>query len=374
MTLDRRRTHTQTTTELAARESCCCRLDPERKTSLGRDWHPSCLKCTECGRVLSPGQHAEHKGKPYCHTPCYKALFGPALLGYGSNIASPANFAKKDGPAQYGHDYEDDVYKREIYSNTKISAIRRQKQRQSAPKSILNHDFSVPNSVSSTASNSLPAAANRHASADVASQSPSSASHSGHRAGLSPKLRDIVDKVQAFNSHYEGKVHHQMTVEQLPNGEVLVQGPLRIYWGLSRPIQLRQCDDIPNPPIAKWRHSLCGNIENTPQQKTSLQDIPESPKHLLSPNRQRRGIDDSVIMSPSSTDDVVMRRRPIRKFNTVAYRSDAPTKWKRASINGHIFNYDTSVFTPVLGSSTSVIADSSMPVPVVIETLLEKFK
>nr|KAG5709860.1 hypothetical protein BaRGS_032684 [Batillaria attramentaria] len=87
--------------------------------------------------------------------------------------------------------------------------------------------------------------------------------------------RDIVDKVQAFNSHYEGKVHHQMTVEQLPNGEVLVQGPLRIYWGLSRPIQLRQCDDIPNPPIAKWRHSLCGNIENTPQQKTSLQDIPE---------------------------------------------------------------------------------------------------
>ena len=31
----------------------------ERKTSLGREWHPSCLKCKQCGKVLSPGQHAE---------------------------------------------------------------------------------------------------------------------------------------------------------------------------------------------------------------------------------------------------------------------------------------------------------------------------
>ncbi|GFO18597.1 cysteine-rich protein 2 [Plakobranchus ocellatus] len=67
----------------------------ERKTSLGREWHPSCLKCTECGKVLSPGQHAEHKGMPYCHHPCYRALFGPSLLGYGSNISSPANFGPR---------------------------------------------------------------------------------------------------------------------------------------------------------------------------------------------------------------------------------------------------------------------------------------
>ena len=36
--------------------------------------------------------------------------------------------------------------------------------------------------------------------------------------------------------------------------------------------------------------------------------------------------------------------------------------------------FQTSVFIPVLGSSTSVIADSTMTAPVVIETLLEKFK
>ena len=27
--------------------------------------------------------------------------------------------------------------------------------------------------------------------------------------------RDILEKVESFNSHYEGKVHHQMTVEQV---------------------------------------------------------------------------------------------------------------------------------------------------------------
>ena len=36
----------------------------------------------------------QRKGIPYCHNPCYKALFGPQILGYGSNISSPANFRK----------------------------------------------------------------------------------------------------------------------------------------------------------------------------------------------------------------------------------------------------------------------------------------
>lgn len=26
---------------------------------MGYDWHPDCLKCEECGKVLKPGQHAE---------------------------------------------------------------------------------------------------------------------------------------------------------------------------------------------------------------------------------------------------------------------------------------------------------------------------
>ena len=52
-------------------------ITAERKTSLGKDWHGACLRCEKCNKTLTPGSHAEHNGKPYCHQPCYSALFGP---------------------------------------------------------------------------------------------------------------------------------------------------------------------------------------------------------------------------------------------------------------------------------------------------------
>ncbi|XP_078253060.1 cysteine-rich protein 1 isoform X1 [Rhinoraja longicauda] len=48
----------------------------ERKRSLGKDYHPLCLKCYRCKRQLSPGQHAEDNEKPYCNH-CYLQHFGP---------------------------------------------------------------------------------------------------------------------------------------------------------------------------------------------------------------------------------------------------------------------------------------------------------
>ncbi|TWW58542.1 Cysteine-rich protein 2, partial [Takifugu flavidus] len=47
----------------------------ERKRSLGRDYHPLCLKCQKCSRQLTAGQHAEHDEKPYC-SHCYLMRFG----------------------------------------------------------------------------------------------------------------------------------------------------------------------------------------------------------------------------------------------------------------------------------------------------------
>jgi len=60
----------------------------ERKTSLGRDWHPTCLTCCECGKILHPGQHAEHFQKPYCHVPCYSLLFGPTTYRHGVGVTT----------------------------------------------------------------------------------------------------------------------------------------------------------------------------------------------------------------------------------------------------------------------------------------------
>lgn len=42
----------------------------EKKRSLGRDYHPLCLKCQECKRQLNPGQHAEvQRGTAPSRTP-----------------------------------------------------------------------------------------------------------------------------------------------------------------------------------------------------------------------------------------------------------------------------------------------------------------
>ncbi|CAH3133340.1 unnamed protein product [Porites lobata] len=55
----------------------------EKKESLGNWYHPLCLKCRKCGRQLAVGNHAERKGEPYCHNPCYASEFGPRGFGHG---------------------------------------------------------------------------------------------------------------------------------------------------------------------------------------------------------------------------------------------------------------------------------------------------
>lgn len=49
----------QVTDKCAASFLCAA----ERKSSLGRDYHPLCLKCQKCSRQLTAGHHAEVKKK-----------------------------------------------------------------------------------------------------------------------------------------------------------------------------------------------------------------------------------------------------------------------------------------------------------------------
>ena len=39
----------------------------------------------------------QHKGIPYCHIPCYTALFGPAMYGHGSPIEAHTSFGGAHG-------------------------------------------------------------------------------------------------------------------------------------------------------------------------------------------------------------------------------------------------------------------------------------
>lgn len=46
--------------------------------------------------MLSPGGHAEHRARPFCHVPCYAALFGPKLFGHGSTTESHRSFGRRE--------------------------------------------------------------------------------------------------------------------------------------------------------------------------------------------------------------------------------------------------------------------------------------
>lgn len=148
----------------------------ERKQSLGYDWHPECLRCEECGKRLNPGQHAEHKGIPYCHVPCYGALFGPQLFGHGTKVESHKSFGAKG----------------------------------STPKTA--------------------------------------------NGGQMPFPRDHIEsKIKEFNQYFDNKSHEIRSREV--NGRIVLEGALRVYWGVQNMIHLKEDDDQRTVVTVRKRNS-----------------------------------------------------------------------------------------------------------------------
>ena len=55
----------------------------ERRQSMGNVFHPDCLKCQECGKILKPGQHAEVHFKFY-------AMASQKIVNFLTNDATEA--------------------------------------------------------------------------------------------------------------------------------------------------------------------------------------------------------------------------------------------------------------------------------------------
>ncbi|KAF7994538.1 hypothetical protein HCN44_004010 [Aphidius gifuensis] len=158
----------------------------ERKQSLGYDWHPECLRCEECGKRLNPGQHAEHKGVPYCHVPCYGALFGPQLFGHGTRVESHTSFGKKE-------------------------------LRSALPRSHLE------------------------------------------------------TKLKVFNQYYDGKSGGIRSREV--NGRLILEGALRIYWGVRGVIHLKEDDDQRTVVTARNRNSCRRSVSE--EEDSDVDEKPE---------------------------------------------------------------------------------------------------
>ncbi|GFY74806.1 ras association domain-containing protein 2 [Trichonephila inaurata madagascariensis] len=311
----------------------------ERKTSLGYEWHPECLRCEECGKRLNPGQHAEHKGVPYCHVPCYSVLFGPTLFGHGSQVEAHTSFGKNVN-------------------------------RQGTP---------VP------------------------------------RSHLEAKLR-------LYNNYFEGKAGIIQSRER--NGRLILEGSLRIFWGVSNVIHLKEdnddripvrrrksCQFIPDtsnrsPKTINNNEKQLTNeekaalLEKDPNLLNSLLSLPMSDAVPLSEinlevkNVEKEGSEENTIIpthyktlpagglksSKSDNSHTLTNENPVKdKCNNVVQLRRRPRVQKsklkrRCSINGHFYNRETSVFTPAYASVTSVWVTSLVTAPEVINMLLDKFK
>ncbi|XP_076047160.1 ras association family member [Oratosquilla oratoria] len=323
----------------------------ERKQSLGFDWHPKCLRCEECGKRLNPGQHAEHKGVPYCHHPCYGALFGPQLFGHGTRNECHTSFGK-----------------------------------------VENRDGQV-------------------------------------------KRSHLEVKLKTYNQHCEGKPVELKSREA--NGRIILEGVLRIYWGVRSTIHLKEEDD--QRTITTFRRSLipkdysdsdseenfmwrddspnCSpsisrgispqtscvqspeDTQNTPSSPSTSSDgtlinckstlldhmteqdsieaidnaknsLCNSNEILSDPNgKPAEGTLTSTRTSrtPTKSGSTAIRRRPGR-------RMDKSKLKRRCSINGHFYLRETSVFTPPYGCPCTIWVTSLVTANEVLNMFLEKYK
>uniref|UniRef100_A0A1A9W835 LIM zinc-binding domain-containing protein n=1 Tax=Glossina brevipalpis TaxID=37001 RepID=A0A1A9W835_9MUSC len=195
----------------------------ERKQSLGYDWHPECLRCEECGKRLNPGQHAEHKGIPYCHVPCYGALFGPQLFGHGTRVESHKSFG--------------------------LRGIQRPGQ-QSGP--VLPRDH-------------------------------------------------LESKLKVYNQFYDNKSMEIRSREV--NNRLILEGALRVYWGVQGVIHLKEDDDQRTFVVRKRNSCRLSKAENDSLSDKENNEISESYEAATTTSDQVEALSTDVSLSESMTFD-----------------------------------------------------------------------
>lgn len=252
----------------------------ERTVASGKEWHRRCFTCTQCGKILHPGRHSEHKGLPYCDIPCYCALFGPHLYHQGVG----------------GFEF--------------ISTI--------PPVTTMTDPM----------------------------------------AESTTTVPELETKLKAYNDYFAANAKQQITEKYLDNKQVL-EGQLRVYWGIQSPICFRQKDESHSVP--KFRHHSC--FVPVTDDYDVCKDVPKC-----------NGTSDSVFASqePSDADvdhnvypdGVVMRRHYKKRRSTT----------RLSVINGHMYDAETSVFVPWHGSVTVVTVTSLDDCSRTIRLLLDKFK
>ncbi|NXQ53332.1 RASF6 protein, partial [Anthoscopus minutus] len=194
-----------------------------------------------------------------------------------------------------------------------------------------------------------------------------------------------------YNSYYSDQENLQLTFNQREGSIPFIEGILSIFWGVRYPIRLKIQDEKQIPSfvtlkstenvgffpskrgMTRWGefddlHHISGDTLKSSEEQPALeQSYPCYESHTL---KSRRGQElDCATLPRTCSDAAAVRKRT--KLPTIT-RTEVETH--RFSINGHFYNYETSVFTPAFGAETKIRINSQMRTRQVIEQLLRKFK
>lgn len=212
-------------------------------------------------------------------------------------------------------------------------------------------------------------------------------------AGRSCSRAEFISLLNTYNCFLKDKTHLQLTAHESA-GQVTFEGLLVISWGVKKPIQLKIQDEVfpgessiksPDPisplgskrGMTRWGEfddlhhidELTEVIQDGSKPDDPNEDYIEYESKTLRPFRQKSASDDTNLFRTMSDASLVKMRVKSKRMT-----ERQKNRNYRFSINGHFYNYKTSVFTPSFGATTNVHIDSNMTTQEVITQLLHKFK
>ncbi|XP_071072138.1 ras association domain-containing protein 6 isoform X2 [Dasypus novemcinctus] len=203
--------------------------------------------------------------------------------------------------------------------------------------------------------------------------------------------REQLDSLlKTYNIFYGNQKNLHILYGQSEDGNLIIEGMLDIFWGVKRPIQLKIQDEkqIPSftemksPDIFSYERGMTRWGEFDDLHHISELDRTQIPVPEASNSQEDYLFYNSSTLKPCAPEEpepqmlyrtmseaALVRKRMKPSIMDKKYRQN-----HRASINGHFYNHETSIFTPAFGSETKVRINSNMRTEEVIKQLLQKFK
>ncbi|KAK6316527.1 ras association domain-containing protein 6 [Coregonus clupeaformis] len=213
---------------------------------------------------------------------------------------------------------------------------------------------------------------------------------------------EFFSLLNTYNCFLKDKTQQHLNFYER-DGDVVFEGFLNVSWGVRRPIRLKIQDDKQQPitsllspdpvsPISphggKRGMTRWGEFEDLHQineiDENNKQDPAEETNNYTTgsyrsyesttlrptPTKQKTAVEEEQSNLIRCMSDASLVKRRVKRSPSQRERN----RKHCFSINGHFYNYKTSIFTPSYGTSTNVRINSKMTTHQVISQLLQKFK